>query len=90
MLNKNGTKVHTGDLDVILDGLSVNIRKFPRRRGNASSNGSAVDGAGPSRAAWVVVIFFLSDKDLYNIVCRLRNGHYRSLNNFLEEKLCFL
>lgn len=51
VLNKNGSKIQTGDLDIILDGLSVNMRHFPRRSGNATSNGLAVDGAGPSRAA---------------------------------------
>ncbi|KAK3734003.1 hypothetical protein QZH41_009848 [Actinostola sp. cb2023] len=48
MLTKNGTKVQTGDLDIVLDGLTVNVRHFPRRRGN-SANGSVVDGAGSSR-----------------------------------------
>ena len=54
LLDKNGSAYQTGELQVVLDGMSVNMRYFPRRlpqqtttpvaNGPASANTSVGDG----------------------------------------------
>ena len=50
VLDKNGTPCKTGVLDVVLDGMSVNMRHFPRRGPSRTptpvANGPSSSGAG--------------------------------------------
>lgn len=59
VLDKNGTACQTGVLEVVLDGMSVNMRHFPRRvplqtptpvaNGPSTAGAPSTDGNTPSR-----------------------------------------
>lgn len=50
-LDKNGTSVNTGEIELLLDGVTLNIRQYPRRQ-RPTPNGptSAANGNTPSRS----------------------------------------
>ena len=50
ILDKNGTPCQTGVLEVVLDGMSVNMRHFPRRVPVKSQTSTPVSN-GPATAA---------------------------------------
>lgn len=67
-LDKNGTLCQTGVLEVVLDGMSVNMRHFPRRpphqtptpvaNGPSTANTLPVNGGTPSRQTQQLVFLF--------------------------------